>query len=81
MVKNELHNKIGLNSLQYSRRLQECCFLLRKKYNFGKLLPLSEFWEDRERHFLKWNDIPQVRSGLEYDLNRACLLCTQSKFE
>ncbi|MCM3724253.1 hypothetical protein M3226_00865 [Neobacillus cucumis] len=68
-------NKLVLQNYQYSRRLQECCFLLNNKYNFCDDLPLREFWNEREKYFLKWNDIPQVRSGLEYDLNRACLLC------
>ncbi|MBT2690983.1 hypothetical protein J7I93_22870 [Bacillus sp. ISL-47] len=68
--------KSMINNLQYNRRLQECCFLLRKKYHFSVRLPLKQFWDEREIHYFDFDKIPQTRSCLEYDLKRICLLCS-----
>lgn len=70
--------KSMIKNLQYNRRLQECCFLLRKKYNFKIHYPLKQFWDEREIQYFEWNEIPQVRSCLEYDLKRVCLLCSMN---
>lgn len=61
--------------LQYNRRFQECCFLLKIRSNLYKKEPLPEFWKQREQHYLEWDYIPQTRSFLDYDIERVCTIC------
>lgn len=65
----------SIGNLQYSRRLQECCFLLKHKYQLFTKTPLSEFWRQKETEFFKFEAVPQLRSILEYDLLRICIAC------
>src|SRR4051812_19844404 len=68
-------NEGTISNLQYSRRLQECCFLIRHKYQLYPKTPLHIFWKQREAEFFKSESVPQVRSFLEYDLLRTCVAC------
>lgn len=65
----------AIHQLRYNIKFQQLCYLIKQKYSLERQIPISRFWNKRYQYYFEWGIVPQVKSCIEYDLQRCCEAC------